>query len=614
MEYEILSKIESPADLQALTSAQLYKLTGEIRDCILKTVSKNGGHLSSNLGVVELTVALHRVFHTPEDTIIFDVGHQCYTHKLLTGRFSRFSTLRLQNGISGFLRPQESVHDAVVSGHSSTSVSSAFGIHKGNMLKGSRAKTVAVIGDGALSGGMVYEALNNVGRDKSNLIIVLNDNTMSISKNVGALARHLNLIRTKPGYFKTKNIVKSMISAIPLIGRPLKNRLSDSKNMLKNAIYNSNIFEGFGLNYMGPVDGHDIAAMESMLQIAKESPRPVLLHVNTTKGKGYPYAQESPDTFHGVSPFDLHSGSIIGSENFSAVFGKKLMALAEKNAGVCAITAAMPAGTGLTDFAKRYRSRFFDVGIAEEHAVTFAAGLAKAGLKPFFAVYSSFLQRAYDQLVHDVAIAGLPVTLCVDRAGIVGEDGETHQGLLDPAFLSTIPGAVVYAPCNYAELSALMEKAVQRMAGLWAIRYPRGAEPENLVSYLPNGEDFAHSRGKNILLITYGTLFGEAQKAKAEISSIGLLKLTRIHPLPQAAVEAAMQYDTILFFEEAGKTGGIAQQFAAELCTRGYKGVYTSYSVSGFVPQGKINDIRRLYLLDSYGMIGEIKKCQKSND
>ena len=614
MEYELLNRISSPADLQKLTLAQLYTLSGEIRDCILKTVSKNGGHLSSNLGVVELTVALHRVFHAPEDAIVFDVGHQSYTHKLLTGRFDRFSTLRRQDGISGFLRPQESVYDAVVSGHSSTSVSSAFGIHKGNMLKGSAAKTVAVIGDGALSGGMVYEALNNVGRDKSNLIIVLNDNTMSISKNVGALARHLNLIRTKPGYFKTKKAVKAVLSAIPFVGRPLKNSLSDSKNMLKNALYNSNIFDGFGLNYMGPVDGHDIAKLESMLQIAKESPRPVLLHVITTKGKGYPYAQESPDAFHGVSPFDLQSGSLIGSENFSAVFGKKLIQLAEKDPAVCAITAAMPAGTGLGAFAKRYRNRFFDVGIAEEHAVTFAAGLATAGLKPFFAVYSSFLQRAYDQLVHDVAIARLPVTLCVDRAGIVGEDGETHQGLLDPAFLSSIPGIEIFAPSNYAELSALLEQAVQRTEGLWAIRYPRGAEPENLIAYPPEDADYSHQAGRGTLLITYGTLFGEAVQTRAACSDIGLLKLTRIHPLPQAAVDAAMQYERVLFFEEACKTGGIAQQFAAALCERGFSGVYQSRAVDGFAPQGKIKAIRKMYGLDSAGMIGEIKKWQKNCD
>ncbi len=614
MKYEFLSKIESPKDLQSLSFEQLDKLSEEIRDCILNTVSKNGGHLSSNLGVVELTVALHRVFKTPEDTIIFDVGHQSYTHKLLTGRYADFSTLRTENGISGFLRPGESSYDAVISGHSSTSVSSAFGIHKGNLLKGSLAKTVAVIGDGALSGGMVYEALNNVGRDKSNLIVILNDNTMSISKNVGALARHLNLIRQKPGYFKTKRIFKSIISAIPFVGRNLKNRLSRSKNMLKNAIYNSNIFDGFGLNYMGPVDGHNIEKLESMLKIAKESPRPVLLHVITTKGKGYPYAQEKPDAFHGVSAFDLKSGSISGSENFSSAFGKKLTTMAEKDDSICAITAAMPAGTGLNYFATKHRNRFFDVGIAEEHAVTFAAGLAKAGLKPFFAVYSSFLQRAYDQLVHDVAIAELPVTLCVDRAGIVGEDGETHQGLLDPAFLSSVPGTTVYSPSNYAELSFVLEKAAHRTKGLWAIRYPRGSEPENLKEYKPSETDFVHTQGKDILLITYGVTFSEAVKAKEKMPNIGLLKLNRINPLPSEAIDIAKQYKNVLFFEEASKTGGIAQQFASKLCEIGFKGVYKNFSVDGFVPQGTVKAMRHKYLLDCDGMIGEIEKCQKNCD
>lgn len=614
MDCEILSKIESPLDLQGLTTGQLYQLTAEIRDCILKTVSANGGHLSSNLGVVELTVALHRIFHAPEDTIIFDVGHQCYTHKLLTGRFDRFSTLRKQNGISGFMRPQESVYDAVISGHSSTSVSSAFGIHKGNALQGKTAKTIAVIGDGALSGGMVYEALNNVGRDKSNLIVVLNDNTMSISKNVGALARHLNLIRTKPGYFKTKKVLKNFVAAIPLIGRPLKNRLSHSKRVLKNAIYNNNIFEGFGLHYLGPVDGHDIQKLENILQVAKESTRPVLLHVLTTKGKGYPYAQENPDTFHGVSPFDLDSGEITSSKNFSSVFGDTLIELAEKHSEICAVTAAMPDGTGLRKFSKQFRNRFFDVGIAEEHAVTFSAGLAKSGLKPFFAVYSSFLQRAYDQMVHDAAIARLPVTLCVDRAGIVGEDGETHQGLLDPAYLSSIPGITVYSPSNYAELSFWMQKAVERQDGLWAIRYPRGAQPQNLANDLPLDEPCTHIKGKGILLVTYGTLFGEAKKAKETCDTVGLLKLNRISPLPSTAVEAAMQYDTVLFFEEAGKTGGIAQQMAAALCEKGFKSTYKSFAIDGFVPQGKIQDIRHMYSLDSEGMIGEIKKCQTNCD
>lgn len=614
MQYEILNKITAPTDIKGLSQAELSQLTEEIRDCILKTVSQNGGHLASNLGVVELTVALHRVFNAPEDTIIFDVGHQSYTHKLLTGRFSKFSTLRTENGLSGFLRPQESEYDAVISGHSSTSVSSAYGIHKGNMLKGSNAKTVAVIGDGAMSGGMVYEALNNVGRDKSNLIIILNDNAMSISKNVGALARHLNLIRTKPGYFKIKHFINSLVLAIPFIGRPLKNRLSHSKNMLKNAIYNSNIFDGFGLNYMGPVDGHNIEKLENMLQVAKESPRPVLLHVVTTKGKGYSHAQTSPDTFHGVSPFDLDSGSIKGSQNFSAVFGEKLAEMAAKDSAICAITAAMPSGTGLSRFASRYRNRFFDVGIAEEHAITFAAGLAKAGLKPFFAVYSSFLQRAYDQLVHDVAIADLPVTVCVDRAGIVGEDGETHQGLLDPAFLSSIPGTTVYSPSNYAELTAIMEKSVARTEGLWAIRYPRGGEPENLNNYNPENTDYTHLAGKGILIVTYGVLFSEAIKAKETLPEIGVLKLTRIHPLPTEVIEVAQKYDTILFFEEAVKTGGIAEHLASALCEAGYKGKYKSFAVNGFVPQGKVKDIRRKYLLDCDGMIGEIKKCQKNLD
>ncbi len=610
MEYKLLPGIHSPADLKAMSADSLPDLCEEIRDCIIKTVAENGGHLSSNLGVVELTVALHRVFDMPNDTVIFDVGHQCYTHKLLTGRYENFSTLRKEGGISGFLRPDESVYDAVVSGHSSTSVSSAFGIHKGNMLLGKKAKIVAVVGDGALTGGLIYEALNNVGRDKSNLIIVLNDNSMSISRNTGALARYLNIIRTKPKYYRFKDRIKSFIAHIPFIGRSLESKLVHSKEVLKNAVYNTNIFYGFGLNYMGPVDGHNIQTLENMLRVAAESDRPVLLHVVTTKGKGYSYAQKNPDVYHGVSPFDVETGLCGGGDSFSDVFGSTLCDLAERDGRICAVTAAMPIGTGLSDFRQRFRNRCFDVGIAEEHAVTFSAGLAKAGMRPFFAVYSSFLQRSYDQLVHDVAIARLPVTVCVDRAGITGEDGETHQGILDPAFLTSIPGIKVFSPCNFAELRDLLQRAAQRDSGLWAIRYPRGGEPGNLSNIRP-GEMYSHINGDSVLVITYGTLFSEALRARETYPEIGLMKLTQIHPLPDGAVKEAQNYNTVLFFEEAIKTGGIAEQFGSALLEHDFTGRYRAIAVKGFVRQGKPESLRRKYSLDYDGMIGEISKWRE---
>lgn len=442
MAESILDHIASPQDLKQLTVPQMEDLAEEIRHRLIETISQNGGHLASNLGTVELTLALHHVFSCPEDQIIWDVGHQSYTHKLLTGRQAQFSTIRKPNGISGYPRHQESMYDAFVAGHSSTSISAAEGIARAQALLGKDGWVIAVVGDGAFTGGMIYEALNNV-RPGDRLMIVLNDNGMSISKNVGALAGYIAQIRTKPGYFRAKDRIGAMLEHIPLVGLPVKNLMIQLKTGLRQQLYHSNLFEYFGLNYLGPVDGHNLRQLIDVFSRARETEGPVFVHVRTVKGKGYPFAEQSPQSFHGVSGFDIATGNpeVAQYGSFSTVFGEELTRLARTDPSICAITAAMESGTGLQYFSREFKSkgRFFDVGIAEPHAVTFAAGLAAAGMRPVFAVYSTFLQRAVDQIIHDCAIERQHVVLAIDRAGIVGDDGETHQGLFDVPLLTPVP-------------------------------------------------------------------------------------------------------------------------------------------------------------------------------
>ncbi len=612
MEYRFLGKLESPHDVKKLNNEELTVLCAEMREEILDTVAENGGHLASNLGAVELTVALHRCFESPKDTIVFDVGHQCYPHKLLTGRFDDFRTLRRENGISGFMKPDESEHDPFITGHSSTSVSSAFGVCVANEILDKDGFSIAVIGDGAMTGGMVYEALNNVRKQDANLIVVLNDNTMSISKNRGALAKHLLSIRTRKKYFKFKFGVERFLKKIPLIGRFLYSAVFHLKLMMKNALYNSNIFESLGFYYMGPVDGHDIEKLCEIFEISKELDRPVLIHTKTVKGKGFKPAENNAGDFHGVSGFDRQTGKLPDSKkNFSAVFGDKLCELAEKDEKICAITAAMASGTGLVQFANRFKDRFFDVGIAEEHAVTFSSGLAKSGLKPVFAVYSTFLQRGYDQIIHDAAIQGLPLTLCVDRAGLVGDDGETHQGVFDVAFLSSIPGMTIFAPSNYEELGNMLESRLKNPQGVAAIRYPRGGEPtvsgekQQFDGYSIYGE------GKNCI-ITYGTMVKEALDAQSALKShnieVSVLKLEQILPLPSGFVDSLMNYDNIFFFEEGVLNGGIAEKTGFALLSNGFEGKYSASAITGFVKQASVASQRAAYGLDSDSIIKKVKE------
>lgn len=583
MDYRILNQIKSPQDVKKLDNKQTEQLCGEIRECIIDTVSKNGGHLASNLGAVELTVALHRVFNSPEDAIIFDVGHQCYTHKLITGRFERFHSLRSEGGLSGFMRPNESEHDQFVTGHSSNSISAAYGIYKAKKLKGECGTAVAVIGDGAMTGGMAYEALNNAGSPEGGFIVVLNDNKMSISKNVGSFSASLTKMRNKPKYHRFKSLFGSFLRSIPLIGESLYRFFDKIKDAVKGAVYKRNIFTAMGFNYLGPVDGHNIQALESILKIAQHYAKPSLVHVITTKGKGYSYAEESPKNYHGVSPFDIEEGATSSGKSFSSVVGETLCELALEDNKICAITAAMTEGTGLTDFALKYPERFFDVGIAEQHAVTFGAALASKGMKPFFAVYSSFLQRGFDQLIHDTAMGNFPLRLLIDRAGIVGEDGETHQGLFDVSYLTLIPNINVYSPSNFAELKYRIAD-ISKKDEISAIRYPRGGE--KISDFKDFKDDFTliGENGKRII-VTYGRIFGEALALTQTHKDICILKLNKIFPIAEEMVNLLLDFKEIYFFEETVKSGGIAEHLSALLLEKGYKGKFVIKAVeNGFVP------------------------------
>ncbi len=602
MEYPILGKIKSPKDVKALNENELQPLCEEIREKIIDTVSKNGGHLASNLGSVELTVALHRVFSSPKDAIIFDVGHQCYAHKLLTGRFNKFDTLRQGNGISGFMRPEESEHDPFITGHSSNSISAAYGIYKAKRILGEEGTAVAVIGDGALTGGMAYEGLNNAGTEKSKFIVVLNDNKMSISKNVGALARSLTKLRNRPKYHSFKDAFGHILLKIPFVGKFIYSVIFKIKESFKNVIYKSDFFSVLGYNYLGPVDGHDIMELESIFKVALSYNKPSLVHVITTKGKGYSFAEDSPKNYHGVSPFSVESGAeCVSGVNFSSVAGDTLCELAKEDTKICAITAAMTEGTGLTRFAEKYKSRFFDVGIAEQHAVCFGAALASKGLKPYFAVYSSFLQRGFDQIVHDMAIGGFPLRLLVDRAGIVGEDGESHQGLFDVSFLTSIPDMTVYSPSSYKELEYRI-KYVSEMQGLSAIRYPRGCEKN--CGEVPFEDDFTLVKGEGKkVIVTYGRLFSEALISKKE-TNVNIIKLNKIYPLGCELIDTLKGFQSIAVFEETVKSGGIGEHISAILLENGYKGEFTVNAVNNeFVSQGKTEELLKKLGLDSEAMI-----------
>ena len=615
MDYKFLSKIESPKDIKNMSFKQLDGLSDEIRFKLIDTVSKNGGHLASNLGAVELTIALHKVFDSPYDQIVFDVGHQCYTHKLLTGRFRDFDTLRKKGGISGFCRPGESEHDIFYSGHSGTSVSAGLGLANAKILNRDNRYVVSVIGDGSFTGGMVYEALNNGGRGKARQIVVLNDNKMSISENVGSFAKYLAVIRTKPKYMSFKANTEKALSKMPL-GAGIVRELYNLKTDIKNKLYSqSTFFEDLGYRYVGPIDGHDIEQLCNGLEAAKKINGPVLLHVITTKGKGYEHAEKSPSVFHGISRFDIDTGEPISSGgSFSDKFGEYLCEHAEKDNTICSITAAMKTGTGLENFSDRYPERFFDVGIAEEHAITFAGGLAKNGMKPIYAVYSTFLQRCYDQLVHDISLQKLKLILAIDRAGFVGEDGETHHGIFDVSFLNTIPDIKIYSPCCYRSLCADINNALYADEYSVAIRYPRGNPDEN-VSKLRYGciemSEYG-DEGSDIAVVTYGRITSQAIDAVDELEKDGikvhLVSLNQIKPLPSVTVEKLLNKKKVYFFEEGQKNGSVGERAAYELLSKGYKGEFSMTAIENkFVEQATVDELLNIYGLDCASMVNKIR-------
>ncbi len=578
---KILEKIRSPQDLRQLSRQELETLCEEMREVIIRTVSDNGGHLASNLGVVELTVALCLTFSPPKDSIVWDVGHQSYPYKLLTGRYSEFSTLRREGGLSGFPNREESPCDSFTSGHSSASISSALGLSEACRLQEDDSRVVAVIGDGALTGGLAFEGLNNAGQFRRNLIVILNDNTMSISKNVGSLARYLTYMRTKPGYIKAKSSVEDALGRVPLVGKPIARLMRRAKSNIKKLLYNSTIFSDLGFAYYGPFDGHNIKELSETLEAAKLLKKPVLIHVRTYKGKGYQYAEQSPTLYHGISGFNVDTGDPgEKAQTFSDVFGQTLCRLAEKDEKICAITAAMAEGTGLAGFRQQFKGRFYDVGIAEEHAVTFAGGLAAGGMLPVFAVYSTFLQRCYDQLIHDVALQKVKVLLAIDRAGIVGEDGMTHQGLFDVAFLRTVPGVTPYSPAYFGQLREQTAPLAETGRGLCAIRYPRGRELYKPVYFHSGTESYFvyGSHSAEICIVTYGRLFSFAAEAADKLGARGigvkLLKLNRVIPIAADAVSEVLDCPQVFFFEEGIRQGGVGEYFATLLLEGGFAGRY----------------------------------------
>ena len=579
---DILKNITKPSDIKKLSDNELSQLAIEIRKTLIETVSETGGHLASNLGVVELTIALHKVFNSPQDKIIWDVGHQVYVHKLLTGRYDKIKTLRQYGGLSGFSCPDESEHDIFYSGHSSTSVSAAYGIAQANKIKGNKNYSIAVIGDGAFTGGMVYEALNNAGREKSRLIVILNDNDMSISKNVGSLAKHLAVIKARPSYFRMKAKTEQLINKIPFIGVKLSDSIFRLKTGIKRLFYKSStMFEDLGFRYMGPIDGHNIDVLQDALEGAKSANYPILLHIKTTKGKGYDFAELEPSIFHGISKFDIDTGESISSgTSFSNEFGSLLCNFAGNDRRVCAITAAMSLGTGLDAFEKMFPQRFFDVGIAEEHAVTFCSGLAKGGMLPVFAVYSAFLQRSYDQLVHDAALQKLKIVLAIDRAGFVTGDGETHHGILDVPFLNTIPGITIFSPTYYSEMRNAFVKALYHEPSVVAVRMYKGSEPELPADFTPSFEDFDVYGDSNseIAVVTYGRIFAEAASAAELLKNknirIKVIKLNKIKPISDSAVIECMNCKNVLFYEEGEKSGGCGEIFNMMLTEKDFNGKY----------------------------------------
>lgn len=614
--FPILDTINTPGDLKSLTIAQLNQLSNEIRQFVLQCVSKTGGHLASNLGIVELTLALHYTFSSPFDQLIWDVGHQTYVHKILTGRKELFQTLRQYGGLSGFPKRRESPHDVFETGHSSTSISAALGLARARDLKGEHHHIVAVIGDGALSGGMAFEALNDVGNSGTDLIVVLNDNEMSISKNVGALSTHLNKIRSNPKYKWIKKEVDFILRKVPVLGEPLKNIMERFKNSFKYLFVQGIIFEEMGFNYIGPIDGHNLSQLIAVMKQAKLVKGPVLVHVVTQKGKGYIHAEKNPEKFHGVPPFDIETGQFGKAESvsYSKAFGKHLQKLAAKDNRIVAITAAMPEGTGLLDFKRQFPDRFFDVGIAEQHAVTMAAGMATAGMKPYVAIYSSFLQRAYDQILHDVCIQNLPVVFAVDRAGLVGEDGETHQGVFDLSYLSHMPNITILAPRNIHELIEMMDYSLSA-EGPVAIRYPKCSQ-----EYADQGilDPFklrweVLEEGEDCVILAVGSMVSRALEAahllRREKIYPKIINARIVKPLDEAMLSAVTRIPCWITLEENSILGGFGSMVNGYIMRNRLQISALNLGIPDhFIPHGRREQLFHELGLDGTGIAFQVKE------
>ena len=614
----MLEQINNAEDLKKLSINEKNTLSEEIRKYILDVVSKNGGHLASNLGIVELTIAIHSVFDLEKDRVVWDVGHQTYVHKIFTGRKDELKTLRELDGIAGFPKTSESITDCFNTGHSSTSISAAMGIAKARDLKNEDYSVLAVIGDGALTGGMALEALNHVGSSKTRMIVILNDNEMSISKNVGGINKFLSKLRVKKRYTISNKKGRRIIERIPLIGKPTVNAVTKLKKSIKQLILPKMYFEDIGFKYVGPVDGHNIEDMEYILSRAKELDEPVLIHVLTKKGKGYKPAEDNPDKFHGTGPFNIETGESTKkkSKDYSKAFGEKLIELAEKNKTIVAITAAMRDGTGLKDFSIKYPERFFDVGIAEQHALTFAAGLAKEGMIPFVPIYSSFYQRAYDQVIHDICIQKLPVIMCVDRAGCVGNDGETHQGLYDMAFFKLIPNITIMAPKDFEELTKMMEFAIELKAPV-VIRYPRGGESDikfEKHEEIKLGKSEILLEGKDVTIIGIGKMTSVAMKAAnslekedihAEVINARFLK-----PIDEKVItESISKTKFVITIEDGTQIGGLGSSIKEIIVNKNIEGVKIKCFAypDEFIKHGSVPELEKNYGLDCENIFKYVK-------
>lgn len=615
MNYPLLERIQAPGDVKLLSEKELPELCEEIRRFLIQSVTATGGHLSSNLGVVELTVALHRMLDFPQDKLLFDVGHQCYTHKLLTGRRAGFAALRQKEGISGFPNPKESACDTFIAGHGSSALSTAIGIARAKKIKNEPGKVVVIIGDGAFTGGMVYEGMNNVSQ-LNNLIVILNDNKMSISKNVGQMANYLTKLRTDPKYFHAKAHMETALESIPVVGNSMVKLLQDGKKLVRRGIYHSTMFEEMGFQYIGPVDGHAVVELGRMLNNLHEQFAPLFLHVVTQKGKGLKPAEENPGEFHAVSSIDLNhltNPELSPKDSFSTTFGSALAELGGEEKRLCAITAAMKYGTGLNFFKHAHPERFFDVGMAEEHAVSFSAGLASQGLLPVVAIYSTFFQRAYDQIIHDVNLMKLDVLFAIDRAGLVPGDGETHQGIYDTAVFSQV-GIPLYAPANYEELRYWLNFLVKQKRGPRAIRYARGEERESLAALGCSGAPFdkiEERPGARVALVSYGVLAEEIIAAcdllqQKKVSS-DCYKLVQLYPLPEGLCEALQTYDCILFAEDSIRTGSIGEQLGFAMQQQGWHGTFLLHGVDNtHLLHANVPQLRRDQQLDAAALVNDV--------